>query len=57
MRNCFQSRFNTTYLGVYKTLEEAIEAHDKEKRIHIKQVANEYKDILPTKVYKALLAW
>lgn len=60
IRRCvggFQSRFIENHLGVFKTLEEAIEAHDKEKRIHIKQVANEYKEILPTKVYKALLDW
>lgn len=60
IRRCvggYQSRFSETHLGVFKTLDEAITAHDDAKRLHIKQVAKEYKEILPTKVYKALIAW
>lgn len=56
-RNVFMSEYNTKYLGAYKTIEEAIEKYMVEKRIHIKEVADEYKDKIPPKVYNALLEW
>jgi hypothetical protein len=56
-KNSYTSLYNGKEIDRFKTLEEAIEAHDKAKRIHIKQIAEEYKSIIPTKVYKALLAW
>lgn len=49
--------YNGVYQGMYSTLEEAIEIHAKEKRKHIKQVAHEYKNRLPQKVYDALINW
>lgn len=53
----YHADYNTKRLGNFNTLEEAIKAHEIEKRIHIKQVAEEYKLLLPPKVYNALLAW
>ena len=55
--NKYITSYNGKHLGILDTLDEAIKAHDKAKRIHIKQIAEEYKEIVPTKVYKALLAW
>ena len=53
----FQAMYNGKSLGVFKTLDEAVSAHDSKKRIHIKQVADEYRDKIPLKVYDALLKW
>lgn len=41
-------------IGRYPTLEEAYSAYAKEKEIAIKRVADEYKEVIPEKVYKAL---
>lgn len=49
--------YNTKHLGSLDTLEEAIAAHDKEKRTHIREVIDEYKNIIPDKVINALLKW
>ena len=40
-----------------KNLEEAFQAYKKAKEAHIKDVANEWKDKIDEKVYKALLVW
>lgn len=53
----FQASYNGNSLGVFKTLEEAVNAHDTKKRIHIKKVANEYKGRIPEYIYEALLRW
>jgi len=54
-------RFNTQYngktVGTYDTLEEAVEKQLVVKRIHIRNVAEEYKNRVPNKVYEALLNW
>ena len=49
--------YNTAHLGTFNTLDEAIKNHELSKRIHIKQVAEEYKNIISEKVYDALLEW
>ena len=49
--------YNTKHLGSLDTLEDAILAHDTEKRIHIRNVAEEYKTLIKPKVYDAMLAW
>lgn len=54
-KNGFRSSYNGKSLGTFKTLDEAITAHDTEMIKHIKQLAEEYKTILPKKVYKALI--
>ena len=53
----FKVAYNGKSLGVFKTLDDAIAAHDTAKRQHIKQVAEEYKNKISEKVYKALLDW
>lgn len=53
----YKASYNGKSLGVFKTLESAIEAHDKEMRVHIKQVARDYKDRLPPYIYDVLLKW
>ena len=55
--NRYRAEYNGKKVGNYDTLEEAIQAHDNEKRKAIKKVADEYKQVIPDKVYKALLAW
>lgn len=55
--NGFKAAYNGKSLGVYKTLEEAIEKHDSVKRIHIRKVAEEYKGKIQTKLYDAMLRW
>lgn len=42
------------YLGVYNTTEEAYHVYKHFKEKHIKQVANEYKNQIPVKLYDAL---
>lgn len=53
----FQVMYNGKSLGISKTLDKAVEVYESAKRIHIEQVANEYKRYLPSKVYNALLDW
>jgi hypothetical protein len=53
----YQAEYNGNYIGVFKTVEEAANAHDIEMRICIKKIANEYKDRIPNHVYEALLNW
>lgn len=53
----FIAEYNTKYLGNYESLEEATTEYEKEKRMHIKELANEYRDRLPPYVYSVLLAW
>ena len=42
------------YLGVYPTVNEAFLAYKQYKENYIKQVADEYKGLIPTKLYDAL---
>lgn len=44
-------------IGNFNTLDEAIQAHTDAKRKHIREVAEEYKEIIPVKVYDALMNW
>ena len=53
----YKANYGGKSLGVFKTSTEAIEAHDKAKRIHIKQTAEIYKTKIPSHVYQALLDW
>jgi hypothetical protein len=49
--------YNTKNLGIHKDLNEAIDIYMYEKRLHIKEVAEEYKNKVPKKVYAALINW
>jgi hypothetical protein len=55
--NGYQASYNGKSLGVFKTVEGAINAHDSAKKIHIKQVVEDYGDKLPPKVQNALITW
>jgi hypothetical protein len=55
--NKYTSNYNGEHLGVFKTINEAKNAHDIEMRIHIKEVAEEYKNKIPIKLYEALIKW
>ncbi len=45
----------TSYLGMFKTVEEASECYNKEKRKYLLELVNKYKNSLSTKVYKRLV--
>ena len=51
----FSASYNGKSLGVFKTLKEAVFAHDYHQRIHILKVTEEYRDKIPKKVYNALI--
>ena len=53
----YEARYNGKYLGMYETIKEAIESHDKAKKVSVTKVANEYKEAIPVKLYNALLMW
>lgn len=53
----YRARYNGKELGVFTTVKDAKSAHDNEKRKHIRAVAEEYKNKIPTKVYDALMNW
>lgn len=52
-------RYNASYrgksIGNYDTLELAVKAHDMEKKKALKELADEYKDKVPNKLYEALI--
>ena len=43
------------YLGLYSTAEEAFQVYKKAKEAYIKEVAEEYKDKIPYRLYEALI--
>lgn len=49
--------YNTKNLGVHDTVEECRKLYEEEKRKNIQNVANEYKDNIPYKVYDSLMNW
>lgn len=53
----YTSHYNGVRYGTYETLDKAVAEHEKQKRIHIKEVIKEYGNKLPDKVINALLAW
>lgn len=56
-REQYASRYNTKELGVFPTIKEAYDAYAKEKEHYVAQITNEYKGVLPEKVYRALIAY
>lgn len=50
----YSAKYNSKELGVFNSLEEAYAAYAKEKENKIKEVADEYKSIIPEHVYNAL---
>lgn len=53
----YTTEYNEKHLGTFDTVEEAAIAHDKAKKKAVIEVANEYKDKIPDKVYQALINW
>lgn len=53
----YEAKYNGRQLGVYDTLELAVIAHDEEKLKAIIEIANDYKDKIPGKLYEALINW
>ena len=53
----YEVRYNGKHIGTFNTIEEASIAHDKAKKIAITEIANEYKNDIPTQLYKALINW
>ena len=53
----FEAKYNGKHLGTFNTLAKAELAHEKAKRDAIRRVAEEYKNVIPKKVYVALLKW
>ena len=53
----YTSSYEGRSLGMYETLSEAILIHNIERKKAIQKVANEYKNIIPSKVYKALMEY
>ena len=45
------------YLGLYKTPQEAFQVYKEYKENAIKEVANEYKKLIPKKLYEAMYRW
>lgn len=54
--NGYTATYNNNKLGVFSTVEEAFEVYAKKKKETIIEVANEYKSILPSHVYDAIVA-
>lgn len=50
----YVAEYSTIYLGTFDTVEETFNAYATAKEKKIKEVADEYKDIIPKKVYDAL---
>lgn len=53
----YLAKYNQEKLGVFSTVEEAYYEQTKKKKEAIVQIANEYKEVIPKKVYDALLAY
>jgi len=50
----YQAEYSGKKLGVFRTVEDAYYAYANEKENAVKQMADEYKDVIPEKVYAAL---
>lgn len=53
--NLYEAKYNAEIIGKYSTLEEAFDNYSKYKEKAIREIAEEYKDTIPRKLYDALL--
>lgn len=51
----YSAKYNCVNLGIYNTLEEAFLHYTKEKEKKIQEVAQEYRNVIPAKLYTALM--
>lgn len=54
---CSYGNGNIEYLNLFNTPEEAFQVYKEFKENYIKQIADEYKDKIPKKLYEAMYAW
>ncbi|WP_395546826.1 MULTISPECIES: hypothetical protein [unclassified Lacrimispora] len=57
VKNGYMAQYDQFELGIYNTVEEAYSYYAKEKEKKIIEVAEEYKNIIPKKVYDSLLKY
>lgn len=50
-------KYKSVYLGSYVTENEAFYEYKKFKENYIKQIANEYKNLIPSELYEAMYSW
>ena len=55
--NGYLAKYDGKEIGVYLTVEEAYYAQTKKKKEEVVRIANEYKKVIPEKVYNALIAF
>lgn len=53
----YSARYGGNHIGNFDTLELSVKAHDIEKKKALKELAEEYKDKIPNKLYEALIYW
>ena len=55
--NGYLAKYGGEEIGVYPTVEEAYYVQTKKKKEEVVRIANEYKKVIPEKVYNALIAY
>ena len=53
----YEVSYNGKHIGTFSTIEEAAIIHDKAKKVAITEIANKYKNDIPTQLYDALINW
>lgn len=53
----YEAKYSGKQIGIYDSVEEAVVAHNNKKKEAIIRLANEYKRVIPKKVYEALLSY
>ena len=56
-RTCLSKKTENIYLGTFETQIEAFQIYKKEKEKYVKEIAEEYKNKIPNKIYDALIKW
>jgi hypothetical protein len=57
LKKIIDGKCKEVHIGYFDTVEQAFNAYKREKEKHIKQVADEYKDKIPKKLYDAMYAY
>lgn len=56
-KNGYLAEYNESRLGVFKTIDKAYSVYTQRKKKEIVKVVNEYKNIIPSKVYDAVISY